>query len=85
MVYTKPAGLLDGGEVSLLVGGRESIGCDWWGVKGASHELYDDDDDDVMTANILNAFQFPYNMCNLNIIFFSQLLLDSIKSLQSFQ
>jgi hypothetical protein len=49
---------LDGGEVSLLVGGRESIGCGWRSVKGASCELYydDDDDDDIMTANILKAF-----------------------------
>jgi hypothetical protein len=54
---------LDGGEVSLLVGGREGIGCCWSGVQGASPKLYDniddddgDGDDDVMTANILNAF-----------------------------
>jgi len=47
-------------SVSLLVGGREDIGCGWRAVEGASRELYDDDDDDgddgddVMRANILN-------------------------------
>jgi hypothetical protein len=35
---------LEGGEVSLLVAGREGVGYGWG--RGVSRELCDDDDDD---------------------------------------
>ena len=38
-MYTKWVGLLDGGEVSLLVGGREDIGCGWRAVEGSSRDV----------------------------------------------